>query len=445
MWNILEGLLSLILIVLFILTFYISIQNIYYIIISFFGFGNVKKDYESIDDKTRFLILVAAHNEEAVIEDTIKNLKKIDYRKDLYDIYVVNDNSTDSTGDICERIGVNHIDTIEGKFVREGVGKPAGIQYALRALGFRKLVKKYDMLMILDADNYVDSNILKEVNSQWIAKDKPHVIQTYLDSKNTGSILSTGYATAYWMTNRFFQLAKYRVGLPNAIGGTGFAVRLDWLIDNGGFCYKSLTEDLEMEIEIVKAGGRILWNHHTRIYDEKPDDLKISLKQRTRWAQGHWFVAFNNFIPLIKCFFKDKFKFKYIDQLVYLFGMGRGLQLILIIISFIISGIYYAAMNIGGIDVTGGFIYYLNMHLIGIIMPLNIICSLFMFYNLFFIVIYAKLKDSSEISNNFFNMIKVIFAVFYFGITYIITQARGLIKWKQQGVWVKTPHKVVRN
>ncbi|MEI3235744.1 MAG: hypothetical protein V8S33_15875 [Intestinibacter bartlettii] len=52
--------------------------------------------------------------------------------------------------------------------------------------------------------------------------------------------------------NRFFQLSKKRLGLNNAIGGTGFAVRMDWLINTGGFCYKSLVEDLEMSIEIFK-------------------------------------------------------------------------------------------------------------------------------------------------------------------------------------------------
>ena len=70
-----------------------------------------------------------------------------------------------------------------------------------------------------------------------------------------------------------------------------------------------------MEIEIVKSGGIILWNHHAKIYDEKPDSLKVSLRQRTRWAQGHWYVAFTNFKNLLKCFF-EKFKFKYIDQLL---------------------------------------------------------------------------------------------------------------------------------
>lgn len=197
----------------FIITVYVNINTVYYVIISFFGFGKAKRDYEIIEDKTKFLILVAAHNEEKVIGSTIDNLRKIQYRDDLYDIYVVNDNSTDRTGAICEEKGMKYVNTSEQLFPREGVGKPAGLQYALRHLGFDKLTEKYDCLMILDADNHVDSNVLQELNSQYIAKDKPEAIQIYLDSKNSATNLSLGYAMSYYLTNRFFQYGKISSGI----------------------------------------------------------------------------------------------------------------------------------------------------------------------------------------------------------------------------------------
>ena len=56
----------------------------------------------------------------------------------------------------------------------------------------------------------------------------------------------------------------------------------------------SLTEDFEIQVEATLAGKRILWNHNTRIYDEKPTRIRASLRQKTRWAQGHWFVALRN-------------------------------------------------------------------------------------------------------------------------------------------------------
>src|SRR5699024_6171003 len=138
----------------------------YNLIISLFGYKNLKKDYDLISDQTRFLILVAAHNEEKVIGSTIENLKQIKYNKELFDICIVSDNSTDRTTQIAREYGVMVVDTIQGKFVREGIGKPAGLQYALRELGFENINNKYDLVMVLDADNFVDSNILQEVNSQ---------------------------------------------------------------------------------------------------------------------------------------------------------------------------------------------------------------------------------------------------------------------------------------
>lgn len=150
------------------------------------------------------------------------------------------------------------------------------------------------MIMVLDADNFVSENIFKEVNSQYIAKEHPTAIQTYLDTKNYSKLMSLAYSTVFWTNNRFMQLAKYKIGLPNSIGGTGFFVKTDWLIDRGGFNFSSLTEDLEMEIDIINDGGRILWNDFASIYDEKPEGNKVSMVQRHRWIKGHWYVAIKN-------------------------------------------------------------------------------------------------------------------------------------------------------
>jgi len=418
------------------LSVFVNLQALYYLFLSFFGFGKAKRDYKRIGDQTRFLILVAAHNEETVIGSTLENLKKIKYRKDLYDIYVVNDNSTDRTGLICDELGFKHIDTHEKKFPRAGFGKPAGIQYALRALGFEKLTEKYDCLMILDADNHVDPGILKELNSQFIQKGRPEAIQTYLDSKNITTSLSLGYALGYYYANRFFQLSKYRLGLPNAIGGTGFIVRLDYLIKHGGFVFQSLTEDLELEIQIVKDGGRILWNHFARIYDEKPERLKSSLKQRTRWSQGHWYVAFTNFIPLLREFFKVRGKRKWIilDQLFYLFNMGRSVHLLVALFGLLIVSVYRLFIKEWDVLTSFGF------DLVNIIFG----SSLFLFVNIFyqyFILLRYSVTHDSKLDFHFF---KMFLSLTYYAYTFILSQIAGLFKFRNQQTWVKTEHSKTR-
>ncbi|MGL5633507.1 MAG: glycosyltransferase family 2 protein [Sarcina sp.] len=430
-FSLLTIIISIVSAILFVISIYCSIIDTYYVFLSIFGFKNIKKKYyEDSAPQAKFLILVAAHNEEDVILSTLDNLAKIEYPKELYDLYVVNDNSVDKTGELCDSVNVKHIDTAEKLFEREGVGKSAGLQYALRYLGFEELIGKYDLLLILDADNHIDSNLLTEVNSQWIYENKPMAIQAYLDSKNSNSTIATGYTISYNIMNRFFQLSKKRLGLNNAIGGTGFSTRIDWLIKTNGFCYKSLVEDLEMSVKIFLEGNLVSWNHFVRIYDEKPDTLKISIKQRIRWCQGHWYVAFVNFWSLFKGIFTSKFKdkLKYIDQLMYLFSMGKSLQVLILLVSIIFTGVI-------SILYISYFPYF--KYLLFWFVPLNIYRTIMVLYSYIFLPIYANRVDGSEKLNPF----RIIWGILVVGWTYLYPQIVGLFKCKNQSVWIKTPHK----
>ncbi|EBN4400203.1 glycosyltransferase family 2 protein [Salmonella enterica] len=432
------------------MTWYLFALSSYTVFLSLWGFTKNKKDYPDCSPEARFLLLIAAHNEEEVIGSTILNLKEIQYDRNLFNIIVVNDNSTDRTGIICDSYGIKHIDTAEGEFEREGVGKPAGIQYALRKLGFEAVKQNYDLIMILDADNFVDTNILAELNSQWLSKGKPEAIQAYLDCKNSVSLLSFGYCTSYWMMNRFFQLSKYRLGLPNAIGGTGFVVCSKFLINTGGFCFKSLTEDIELEIEIVRKHGRVLWNHNTRIYDEKPDNLRVSLKQRFRWSKGHWYVAFTNLLNLLKLTATER-KWKYVDQLLYLFSMGRALQVLIIVINILLLNILQTqestvmkvltttANNLTSPDIkfTDSLLNILSTTDWSVfVINLNIVTLISICYGMLILPIYGAWMDKRV----FLNPFKVFFSGLYFGLSFVFVQFLAIFFWKKQHKWVATPH-----
>lgn len=432
-----QGLLSIIFIGLLMLSFYFTIVYSYNVVVSLFGFRNIKRDYLIKQDRTRFLILVAAHNEESVIQQTIRNLKQINYDTNLYDICVVSDNSTDNTTQIALNEEVLVVDTIEKEFEREGVGKPAGIQYALRKLGFDHIKNHYDMIMVLDADNFVSKNILKEVNSQFITKGKPTAIQTYLDTKNYSKFMSLAYSVVFWTNNRFMQLAKYKLGLPNSIGGTGFFVKTDWLINKGGFKFDSLTEDLEMEIEIINEGGRILWNDHASIYDEKPEKTKISMVQRHRWIKGHWYVAFKQLFPLLKRFIMT-LNVKYLDKIFFLMSMGKAFHIFLILLILIINIVLLtqhhllvttlATLNIlGTIHLLNDYIFYIT--------GLNIFLLTYSFVILPLYSVYAKIRK--------INPIKIVLALQWFMVTDFIVQLIGLFTWPNQKTWVRTPHSKV--
>lgn len=420
-----------ILLVVPLLAVWVYMQIIYLHFLSLFGFKKAKRDYDIINDQTSFLILIPAHNEENVLRATIQNIKKLKYNSNLFSIVVVNDNSVDGTGKIALDEDVKLIQTDLQKFPKEGFGKSAGLQYALRELGFEELINKFDLIMILDADNFVDENLLTELNSQWVGKNKPVAIQSYLDSKNINKLLPLGYAVSYWMMGRFFQLAKYRLGLPNSIGGTGFVVRTDWLISTGGFNYDSLTEDLEMGIRIIEQGHRVIWNHFAKVYDEKPENLINSMVQRYRWSKGHWSVAMKK-IPNLWKLFLTTGKYKYIDQISYLLSMRQSFQILIIIFIFFFSIFLWLLPNFNQkFEIVNTIIGVLKAYII----PVSYLNFFLLIYTPIFLPLYGMKKDGLTKKYS-----KGLVALWYFSLTYIPAQIVGLFNYRSQQVWLHTKH-----
>ena len=269
------------------------------------------------EDQGKFVILVPCHNEESVIAATIENLAKINYNPDLFDIYFLADNCSDQTANeirkTIEKLGKKNFNILE-RNVSDPTkrGKPHAIRWAIDQLEAGEGVySKYDWLMLLDADNFVDADILKHINSQYLSikpKKRPVMIQTYLDSKNCNNIIARGYWASYRITNGFFALPKSKLGLVPGIGGTGFAIDTKFLQSIGGFNCRSMTEDLEIQTIAVTKNKSIKFNINTRIYDEKPTSVKASVVQKTRWTQGHWYCFFKYFFWLFFSLFNLKQK-----------------------------------------------------------------------------------------------------------------------------------------
>ena len=100
-------------------------------------------------------------------------------------------------------------------------------------------------------------------------------------------------------------------------------------------------------MEATLAGKRILWNHTTRIYDDKPTRIRASLRQKTRWAQGHWFVALRNTGKVFSALFAKRISLgEALSLLTYMYSLSTYLiALIQLVISLILMlpGFHYQA------------------------------------------------------------------------------------------------------
>ena len=228
----------------------------------------------------RFMAVIPAHNEEQVVVDLIESLKKQDYNKELYDIYVIADNCTDRTARFAREAGAIVYERYDETKKTKG--------YALDWFLQQKIKEDapYDAVCIFDADNIVDKNFLKAMNKKLCQGET--VVQGYRDIKNpTDNWITSGYALFYWTMHRFYHLARYNLGLSPLLNGTGFMVSFDIIKENNGWKTVTLTEDIEFSLQRILKGKRLGWATDAIVYDEQPLGFKQSWSQRSRWTVGH--------------------------------------------------------------------------------------------------------------------------------------------------------------
>ena len=86
----------------------IFIAGCYFFGISIFGWVKLKEpNGATVKPQKRFALIVAAHNEEAVIAQIIESLFKLNYPQDLFDVFVIADNCSDNTAAIASNLGAN--------------------------------------------------------------------------------------------------------------------------------------------------------------------------------------------------------------------------------------------------------------------------------------------------------------------------------------------------
>ncbi len=378
----------------------------YYFVVSAFGWFKRKEvPADQFPIANSFVIFVAAHNEERVIGNIVRNLKNLDYPKDMYDIFVIADNCDDNTAKIAAENGANVLERKD----ETKKGKGYSLEWAFTRLFESK--KEYDAICILDADNLVSENYLLEMNKQLSRGE--NVVQGYLDSKNPNdSWISGNHSIAYWISDRLFQLPRYYLGLSCALGGTGFVMKTE-LLKEIGWQATCLTEDLEFSLRLVLKGQRVAWSHDAIVYDEKPIHLKQSWKQRKRWMQGHCDCARRFFKDLIQKAVKEK-SWLALDAAMYL------IQPFIIVANGV-------ALVFGAIIFASDIKHFLKSDNVILFALLLLIVT---YYTIVFVIAEGKMTPK---------MMKYYFAFPFYSLTWIPIIVQGFVH-RNDTEWVHTEH-----
>lgn len=299
--------------------------GVYQFVFSLFGLVKRKKKKQYEPTKS-FAVLVAAHNEEAVVGALMDNLKKLNYPKELYEVFVICDNCTDSTADIVREHGM-HACVRTNQNLR---GKGYAIEWMLKELW--AMPRQFDAVVMFDADNLAHPDFLLEMNNDLCSGAK--VIQGYIDTKNPeDSWITAAYGVSYWYINRLWQLSRHNLNMANFLGGTGMCFETN-LLKEIGWGATSLVEDLEFTMRSVMRGVYPKFNYDAKVFDEKPLTFKASARQRLRWMQGHFTVARRYFFPLLWRAIKERSIVK-LDLALY------GVNVYIVLLTFILTAVIW--------------------------------------------------------------------------------------------------------
>jgi cellulose synthase/poly-beta-1,6-N-acetylglucosamine synthase-like glycosyltransferase len=203
-------------------------------------------------------------------------------------ILVVADNCSDDTAAIARAAGAEAVERHD--LERRGKG------YAL-AFGRDQLAAQPpEAVIVLDADCWAEPGALAALASAAIAEDAP-VQACDLLRPVRGSPLVEISTFAFAVKNRIRQLGLQRLGAPAILAGTGMA--FPWRIFSAApLATASLAEDLDLGIDLLRAGERPLFLATARVWSE-PGDAVSTLGQRSRWESGFLATARRRALPTL--------------------------------------------------------------------------------------------------------------------------------------------------
>jgi cellulose synthase/poly-beta-1,6-N-acetylglucosamine synthase-like glycosyltransferase len=246
-------------------------------------FGVQRHPYTSIvsADWPRVTVLVAAHNEEAVIADCLENLMGVDYPADRMVVMPMNDRSTDGTRAIIDALVAKYPGRIT-PFHRSG-GKP-GKAAALKDA--TELVDT-DFIVVFDADYLPSRGLIRRLMAPFVDPEVGAVMGRVVPNNVGANLLTRLLDLERSGGYQVDQQARMNLGLVPQYGGTVGGIRLSALRAVGGWHDDVLAEDTDLTYRLLLGGWRTVYHNRSECYEEVPQAWSVRIRQIKRWAKGH--------------------------------------------------------------------------------------------------------------------------------------------------------------
>ncbi|MGI8933328.1 glycosyltransferase family 2 protein [Leptolyngbya sp. BC1307] len=228
-------------------------------------------------------LLVAAKNEERVIGKLIESLLHIDYPAARYDLWIIDDYSTDQTPQILDDLARRYPRLQVVHRGPEAVGGKSG------ALNLVWPKTQADILAVFDADAHVPGDLLRHVVPLFdpaLGYAKVGAVQVRKAIANVRTNFWTRGQKAEMALDSYMQERRIAVGGIGELRGNGQFVRRSALAQCGGWNEETITDDLDLTIQLHLQQWDIGLLFTPAVEEEGVTSALSLWHQRNRWAEG---------------------------------------------------------------------------------------------------------------------------------------------------------------
>jgi len=281
-------------------------------------------------------IIIPAHNEEFTIERCVRSLAELDYYQENqrnYEIIVINDGSTDKTGNVLSNLkkDFNFLHIITRKPPRAGKGKGYVLNDGVR-------ICQGKVIAVFDADARIKPDFLSKIVPYLDDEDVAGVqarVRMYNADRN---LLTKMQEVEFSIFGNVILRARDIMGKSGFLGGNGQLTRKEFIEKIEGWDGFAVTEDLNMSIKLILDGKKIRYCPEAVVWQEAVPHWKPFFRQRVRWATGNLETLFVYLAPIIDAKIP---LYKKIDSIQYM--------VFLMFTAFVMLGYVVAILNLGNI------------------------------------------------------------------------------------------------
>tara|TARA_Y100000034_G_scaffold119444_1_gene161248 strand:+ start:2082 stop:3266 length:1185 start_codon:yes stop_codon:yes gene_type:complete len=221
-------------------------------------------------------VIIPVHNEEDSVEETVNHIMDLDYPEKKKEVIVVNNNSTDKTGEILKKLKKKYRNL---KVVfEETPGKSNAVNAGIK-------IATGELMAVSDADSFPSEKSLEKLTG-FFDDPKMGAVTSFVTIRNKednflAKIQSIEYMLLGWNRKMLdFVDSVYVTNGPLSL------YRKKFVEEAGGFDPKSITEDIDITWNLMSRGYKTGICLDARVSTIAPTKFKMWFRQRTRWGMG---------------------------------------------------------------------------------------------------------------------------------------------------------------